>query len=97
MLLIKIPFAFLYLLGSCFRNVVFCDLGGKVKSFRPKVVKDSLPNSRKFVTFSIPREPKSKSVSTKSRMSNGSSDIIFLFLTCSPTPSQLHANRVSSL
>ncbi|KAB2608741.1 receptor-like protein kinase [Pyrus ussuriensis x Pyrus communis] len=51
MLLIKTPFAFLYLLGLCFKNLVFCDLSGKVKHLRPK----------EFVTFGIPREPKSKS------------------------------------
>ncbi|KAB2626329.1 hypothetical protein D8674_017989 [Pyrus ussuriensis x Pyrus communis] len=41
---------------------------GKVKHFRPKLVKDDIPNSRKFVTFNIPSEPKCKNVSTKSRM-----------------------------
>ncbi|KAB2609765.1 hypothetical protein D8674_021675 [Pyrus ussuriensis x Pyrus communis] len=77
------------------KNLVFCDLGGKVKHFRPKVVKDDPPNSKKFVIFGIPREPNSKSVSAKSRMRNGSFDIVFL--AYSPTPSQLHANSVSSL
>ncbi|KAB2625714.1 hypothetical protein D8674_017374 [Pyrus ussuriensis x Pyrus communis] len=47
------------------RNLVFCGLDGKVKHFRPKVAKDGHPNSRKFITFSVPKEPNSKSASKK--------------------------------
>lgn len=79
-LLIRTPFTFLFLLGLCFRNLIFCDLGGKVKHFRLKVVKDGPPNSREFATFGIPSEPKCKRVLAKSRLGNGSSDIVFFFL-----------------
>ncbi|KAB2606241.1 transcription factor bHLH77-like [Pyrus ussuriensis x Pyrus communis] len=49
------------------RNLVFCDLGGKVKHFRPKVTKDGPPNSRKFFAFGTSKEPQSKNVSAKSK------------------------------
>lgn len=97
MLLIRTPFDFLYLLGPCFRNLVFYGLSGKVKHFRPKVAKDGHPNNRKFVTFGIPKEPNSKSVSAKLKIGSGFSDIAFIFLACSSMPSQLHVNRVTSL
>ncbi|KAB2600284.1 hypothetical protein D8674_010555 [Pyrus ussuriensis x Pyrus communis] len=79
------------------KNLVFCDLSGNVKHFKPKVAKDSPSNSRKFIAFGIPKEPKSKSVLAKWKMGNGFFDIVFLFLACSLMPSQLHANHVLSL
>ncbi|TQE08401.1 hypothetical protein C1H46_006029 [Malus baccata] len=83
--------------GKFSKNLVFCGLDGKVKHFRPKVAKYGHLNSRKFVDFGIPKESNSKSVSAKLKISSGFSGIVFLFLACSSTTSQLHANRVSSL
>lgn len=80
MFLIITHFSFLYLLGPCFRNLVFRDLGGKLKHFRPKVAKDGLPNSRKFFAFGTSKEPKSKNVSKNLKIGNRFSDIAFLFL-----------------
>ncbi|KAB2625869.1 hypothetical protein D8674_017529 [Pyrus ussuriensis x Pyrus communis] len=81
------PFHYNILLADAEVNLVFCDLGGKVKHFRHKLVKDGIPNSRKFVTFNIPSEPKWKNVSAKSRMGNGSSNIVFFSLL---DPQRLH-------